>query len=687
MDLVTTPVTQLHGVGPALAERLAGLGIGTVQDLLFHLPFRYEDRTRIQPMGSVRPGDRAVVQGTIDIAQIKFGRRRSLLCRISDGTGAILLRFFHFSQQQQAQLERGLTIRCFGEIRHGATGPEMVHPEYRLLRAGEEFATEELLTPVYASSEGLRQASLRRLTTTALALLARHPLPELMPAPSTAGGWDLNSALTYLHQPPPEADLTTLEQGRHPAQQRLAMEELVAHQLSVRALRRRVRAEAAPVLAPPGVRSQSLVAGLPFTLTAAQQRVLVEMQRDLARGEPMMRLVQGDVGSGKTIVAALALLQAVESGHQAALMAPTEMLAEQHWQNLRTWLEPLEIELIWLSGRLRAAERRTALARIERGEADIAVGTHALFQEEVRFARLALAVIDEQHRFGVHQRLALIRKGGEFKPHQLVMTATPIPRTLAMAAYADLDCSVIDELPPGRQPIETIVLSESRRAEVIARVSAACAAGQQAYWVCPLIEESEKLQCQAAEESAKLLAETLPELAVGLVHGRMASDERDTVMRRFKAGEIQLLVATTVIEVGVDVPNASLMIIENAERLGLAQLHQLRGRVGRGSRKSHCLLLYRPPLGGDAKTRLAVMREYQDGFAIARHDLAIRGPGELLGARQSGQLQFRVADLVRDQDLVEPAQRLADRILDEYPRSIEPLIRRWLGRTEEYAEA
>jgi ATP-dependent DNA helicase RecG len=692
MDLSSTEVGVLPGVGPALSKRLAKLGVRTVQDLLFHLPLRYEDRGTLRPIGTLRPGERVAVEGNIDITQVKFGRRRSLLCRISDGTGALLLRFFHFSNAQQQGLARGATIRCFGEVRKGPGGAEMVHPEYKFVSAGGDEPDERAtLTSVYPSSEGLRQPNLRRLTAAALKLLAQQPLTDHLPTKMREQHQlvELNMAVQQVHRPTMQQDMAALNERRHATQERLAFEELLAHQLSMRHLRQQARAEMAPDLAGRGTLRQRFLQQLPFTLTNAQQRVAAEIATDLNRTVPMLRLVQGDVGSGKTVVAMLALLQAVECGHQGALMAPTELLAAQHFENLRVWCEPLGINIAWLSGKLTAKARREAIADIASGTATIAVGTHALFQKEVEFAKLALIVVDEQHRFGVHQRLALREKGatGGGSPHQLVMTATPIPRTLAQTAYADLDCSIIDELPPGRQEIKTVVLGDSRRDEVIERARRGCAEGRQAYWVCPLIEESEKLQCQAASDTAQRLAEELPELRVGLLHGRVAMDERTATMRAFKQGEIDLLVATTVIEVGVDVPNASLMIIENAERLGLAQLHQLRGRVGRGSARSHCVLLYQPPLGGDARQRLTVMREHNDGFEIARHDLAIRGPGELLGARQSGALNFRIADLAQHQHWIEPAQRMADVLLQQHPQAAQALIRRWMGETEQYARA
>jgi ATP-dependent DNA helicase RecG len=685
----TVAASALKGVGPRLAGKLEHLGIVTLQDLLFHLPLRYQDRTRVVPIGTLRPGDEAVIEGEVQLSEIKFGRRRMLLTRISDGSGSLTLRFFHFSNAQKEMLSRGTRLRCYGEARRGPLTLEMVHPEFRRLEERTSEAVEEYLTPIYPATEGLQQQGLRRLVSQAVERLEQGTVslhewlpPALLPAALPS----LREAVLLLQRPPPEVSLAALAEGRHPAQQRLAFEELLAHQLSLRQLREAMSHHPAPPLTGEAALQQRLLDALPFTLTAAQQRVHREIRDNLRQPAPMQRLVQGDVGSGKTVLAALAALQAVESGFQAAVMAPTELLAEQHYRNFQQWLEPLGIGVAWLTGRLRAAERRAMLDAISGGCAAIAVGTHALFQQEVDFARLGLVIVDEQHRFGVHQRLALREKGVKdgVHPHQLIMTATPIPRTLAMTAYADLDLSVIDELPPGRTPVETVAIGDERRDEVIARVAAACAEGRQAYWVCTLIEESESLQCQAAEETEALLRELLPQLRIGLVHGRMKAAEKEAVMAAFKAGALQLLVATTVIEVGVDVPNASLMIIENAERLGLAQLHQLRGRVGRGSTRSSCVLMYHAPLSQQARERLAVMRETNDGFVIARKDLEIRGPGEVLGTRQTGVLQLRIADLQRDQALLQPVALAAQRLLQHHPQQAAPLIQRWLGNKARY---
>ncbi len=689
MTLERRPVTTLKGVGPALAKRLAKLGIANVADLLFWLPARYEDRTHMLPIGSLRPGMRAAVEGVVELAEVVFRGRRSLLVRLADGTGFLTLRFFHFSAAQQEQLVRGARLRCFGEVRRGKHGPEIVHPEYKDAAAPDKQAVEDVLTPIYPVTEGVQQGRLRNLTAQALAAMAEGELPDLLP-PDLLGDMKLpglHEALRYVHRPPPDAELDVLATGRHPAQRRLAFEELLAQQLSLRQLRSKVRRDPAHPVRAAGALAARLLAGTRFTLTAAQERVLQELRADLGEPHPMMRLVQGDVGSGKTIVAALAAADAVEAGFQAALMAPTDLLAEQHAQNFARWLAPLGLEPVLLSGRMPARARRQALDVLAAGNPGIAIGTHALFQEEVGFRRLALVVVDEQHRFGVHQRLRLREKGAAGRyPHQLIMTATPIPRTLAMTAYADLDVSVIDELPPGRTPVATVAMPDSRRDEVVQRIRSACLAGRQAYWVCPLIQESELLEAQAAEDAAAALAEALPDVAVGIVHGRMPPAAREKAMAGFKAGEIGLLVATTVIEVGVDVPNASLMVIENAERMGLAQLHQLRGRVGRGREASSCVLLWHAPLSPLAKARLAALRATNDGFEIARRDLELRGPGELLGTRQAGLMQLKVADLMRDADLLPRVQAVADVMLRAHADNMAPLERRWIGAGTRYGK-
>jgi len=686
-----------------MAEKLARLSLYRIQDILFHLPLRYEDRTRVVPIGALHHSSRSVIEGVVEHSAISFSRsgrqrRRMLMVHISDGTGSIKLRFFNFSKAQQANLANGTKIRCYGEVRRVVNHLEMMHPEYTAVSEHVDVATEETLTPVYPTTDGVHQLSIRRLIEQTIEKLNQKNselLTDYLPQSLIketglfdASLADLSAAINFIHYPPPDVSLQKLDEGSHPAQQRLAFEELLAHQLSLQKLRQRVQAQGAEKLSDGGELLQAYIKQLPFELTGAQQKVMRVIEKDLASGQPMLRLVQGDVGSGKTVVAFAACLMAVNSGRQAAVMAPTEILAEQHYQNFSLWAEELDLTIAWLSGKTKAKQRREMLEIIRNGEANIVVGTHALFQDEVEFNHLSMVVIDEQHRFGVHQRLALKEKGKNqgLSAHQLIMTATPIPRTLAMTAYGDLDVSVIDELPPGRTPVKTVVLPESRRPDVIQRVRAAIAEGRQVYWVCTLVEESEVLQCQAAEDTQILLQEQMPEFLIGLVHGRMKPVEKEYVMQQFKNKGLQLLVATTVIEVGVDVPNASLMIIENAERLGLSQLHQLRGRVGRGSTASSCVLMYSSPLSKTAKKRLAIMRETNSGFDIAEEDLKIRGPGEVLGTRQTGLMQFRIADIVRDEHLIPAVHETAEIIFEKYPKIIDPLIRRWLSGAEQYAE-
>ena len=690
-SLESTPVTELRGVGPGTAAKLAALGVETVLDLLFHLPMRYEDRTRIHPIGDLTAGDTAFTCGRIEGADVRFGRRRSLLVTIGDGTGAMAMRLFHFNENQRRQLRADRRIACYGEVRPSPGGIEMVHPEYRLLDDDAQVPTADRLTPVYPASAGLGQTLLRRFIDQALDRLDRNSeLAELLPAGVAARHrlLELGDALQAIHRPPagtsPEAPL----HPRHPARKRLAFEELLAHHLALRVRRRRLDGQQAAAFDRGDALAQRFIDSLPFRLTAAQRRVAREVRADLARARPMHRLVQGDVGAGKTVIAAFAAVAAVASERQVALMAPTELLAEQHYMSFHRWLAPLGIAVVWLSGRMGSRERARATAAIAGGEAAVAIGTHALFQSQVDFADLGLVIVDEQHRFGVEQRLALRGKGerGGLRPHQLIMTATPIPRTLAMTAYADLDTSTIDELPPGRTPVDTAVTPSHRRPEVVARIRHACAGGEQAYWVCTAIEESETLECRAAEDTARELAETLPELRIGLVHGRMPPADKEAAMAAFKDARLDVLVATTVIEVGVDVPDASLMIIENAERLGLAQLHQLRGRVGRGARRSACVMMYDGPLTETARSRLEVLRETTDGFRIAQRDLEIRGPGELLGTRQTGLAQLRIADLVRDFPLLHDIEQAASELLAAHESRIAPLIRRWIGTGSEYGQ-
>ena len=684
--IANDPVSQLRGVGPKLASKLAEAGIYRVEDLLFHLPLRYQDRTRVTPIGATQEGIDVVIEGDVRVADVAFGRRRSLVVRLQDGSGTITLRFFHFSAAQKNNLQPGTRLRCFGQVRRGSSGLEMYHPEYRQVSEGE-VPVEEALTPVYPAIGGIGQNQWRNLCTQAVTRLKHSAPRELIPA-QQGQAYSLADALVYLHSPPPDAPQESLREGEHPAQQRLAIEELVAHNLTLQGLRAQQQAEGAPRLEGDRKLLNQFLGSLPFEPTSAQNRVMGEINEDIARPHPMLRLVQGDVGSGKTLVAAAAALQAIASGYQVAIMAPTEILAEQHRNNFASWFAELDINIAWLSGRSKGKKRQAALEAIASGEAALVVGTHALFQQDVAFNRLGLVVVDEQHRFGVHQRLSLTEKAGDGigRPHQLVMTATPIPRTLSMVAYADLDCSIIDELPPGRQPVETVLIDNSRREQIVDRVSKACEGGRQAYWVCTLVEESDVLQAQAAEATAEELRTALPGLRVGLVHGRLKPADKDSVMAAFKSGELDLLVATTVIEVGVDVPNASLMIIENPERLGLAQLHQLRGRVGRGNTASHCVLLYQSPLSFNGKQRLQAMRASSDGFYIAEKDLELRGPGEVLGTRQTGLMEFRVARLPEHNHLLDKVQQLAGQIQAEYPELAEPLIKRWTGTTREFAK-
>ena len=683
---------MLAGVGPAVAGKLQARGLGTLQDLWLHLPLRYEDRTRLTLIEDLRSGVPAQVEGRVMAVERGMRYRPMLKVAIEDeGRGTLVLRFFHFRQQQLGQFAVGNRLRCFGTPRPGQLGLEIVHPSYQVLGRHDDPALGDRLDPVYPAVEGVGPATMRKLILQALERLPDESLLELLPP-----GWldglglpSLRSALLTVHQPPQDADLSALANGIHPAQRRLALEELLAHHLSLRRQRIALQAHHAPPLDGPGRLAKALLKQLPFALTGAQQRVFKQIREDLARPSPMLRLVQGDVGSGKTVVAALAAMLAVEQGKQVALAAPTELLAEQHLNNLRGWLEPLGVQVAWLAGKVTGKARAKVLADVANGEAKVVVGTHALMQDAVVFQDLALAIVDEQHRFGVHQRLALRDKGagGNSVPHQLVMTATPIPRTLAMSEYADLDVSAIDELPPGRTPVQTVALNADRRPELIERIALACSEGRQVYWVCTLIEESEELDATPAQATYESLQALLPGVRVGLVHGRLKAAEKLATMLAFKAGQIDLLVATTVIEVGVDVPNASLMVIENAERLGLAQLHQLRGRVGRGSAVSRCMLLYQTPLSTMARERLQTMRETNDGFVIAEKDLELRGPGELLGTRQTGLAGFRIADLARDANLLPDVHALAERLLQEQPGLADRVVDRWIGTAVRYASA
>ncbi|MBT3309355.1 MAG: ATP-dependent DNA helicase RecG [Gammaproteobacteria bacterium] len=674
------PVTTLRGVGPKLSERLEKLQIRSVSDLLFHLPLRYQDRTTLTPIAALLHNEEQQIEGIITGTTIRFGRRRSLVCSVEDESDSLTIRLFHFNKGQQAALQNGRKIRCFGTARRGKSGMEMAHPEYQLLDKSPP-PLEQALTPIYPMTEGLHQRTLFSLTTQALQR-ALHEVKELLPTALQRNLPPLQQALSTLHRPDATAGAEVFKRCR----ERIALEELLAHHLSMQQLRQKSRKEHAIVLSPQRTLLDRLLQQLPFSLTRAQQRTIDEIFADLKNSWPMQRLLQGDVGSGKTLVALCAALHAVESGQQCALMAPTELLATQHQQTLQSLLLPLGIEVGLLSGSMRKTERKPILEQLQSGALKIVVGTHALFQDAVQFHALALVIIDEQHRFGVDQRYALQQKGeqGSYSPHQLIMTATPIPRTLAMTFYADLDSSVIDELPPGRTPITTVTIPESRRDEVVQRIHSNCQQGRQVYWVCPLVEESELLECQAATEQAAELQKQLPDLNIGLVHGRLSATEKEAEMARFHARELHILVATTVIEVGVDVPNASLMVIENAERLGLSQLHQLRGRVGRGSEASSCVLMYRSPLSAVAKERLETIRNSNDGFEIARKDLQMRGPGELLGRRQTGQLQLKIADLTLDQHLLPQLEQIAPQLLQGDPTRIDRLIQRWIPQGEHY---
>lgn len=682
-SILLEPVTTLRGVGAKMASRLGEIGIRSLEDLLFHFPLRYQDRTQVTPIAGLRDQVDAVIEGTVRGAAVTMGRRRTLLVKVEDSTGLLTIRFFHFRQAQVSQFKTGARVQLFGTPRRLGSGTEVIHPEYRLGEMAD--LVEPALTPVYPTVSGIGQSTWRKLCGQALAALNRQPPEDLLEA-ITEDRITLGEAIAFLHNPPPGTELDPIHQGVHPAQIRLAREELIAHQLTVQGVRDTERKHQAPSIKSAAEITQQFIAGLPFAPTAAQIRVAEELAADMAQPQPMLRLVQGDVGSGKTLVAAQATLNTIAAGYQVAFMAPTELLAEQHHANLAGWFDNLGLSVAWLSGRIKGKARQAVLDQLAHGQAPVVVGTHALFQDDVVFQRLGLIIVDEQHRFGVHQRLSLADKGADGQhPHQLALTATPIPRSLAMVAYGDLDCSIIDELPPGRQPVTTTLIDSARREAVIRRVGAACRDGRQAYWVCTAIEESDTLDIEAAEATADQLGKALPGVRVGMVHGKLKPQEKASVMAAFKAGEIQLLVATTVIEVGVDVPNASLMIIDNAERLGLAQLHQLRGRVGRGATESHCLLMFKQPLSDTAQRRLTTMQESSDGFLIAERDLAIRGPGELLGTRQTGLAAFRIALLPEHEDLLTEAQAIATRLYEHDLQRAQALMQRWAGARADFA--
>ena len=685
------PVTALAGIGSHTAQRLAKLGIHAIQDLLFHLPSRYEDRTQIYPIGTLQVGINALIRARVEFTDILTKGRRSLICRVSDGTGFLDLRFYHFTANQQFTLKPGVFIRCFAEVRPGYAGLEMVHPEFSVIPSLDAPVAEIGLTPIYPLTEGLNQGVIRKTIKHALTLCRQQPrlLPDWLPSTILQNLHypDLLTAIHMLHNPEP-IDSAALQNSDTPALKRLAFEELLAHHLILRRVKENSLAWQAPVFTDPTALVDRFLQSLPFQLTGAQQRVITDIAQDFQQPHPMMRLVQGDVGSGKTLVAAYAALMALAASYQVAVMAPTELLAEQHFKNFHAWFSPLNIRVVLLTGQLKGTARQQILQQLQDNTANVIIGTHALFQESVVFSRLGLVVIDEQHRFGVHQRLALREKGQQagLRPHQLVMTATPIPRTLAMLQYSDLDLSIIDELPPGRTPVITAIISSERREEVVDRINNWVARGRQVYWVCTLIDESDTLQAEAAEKTALKLSTLLPKVRVGLLHGRMKPGEKNAIMADFKNRQLDLLVATTVIEVGVDVPNASLMVIENPERLGLSQLHQLRGRVGRGSNDSYCLLMYQAPLSDTARLRLGILRDSHDGFVIAEKDLQLRGPGEIMGIRQTGAMQFKVADLRRDADLLDKVQAVGTQLFSQAPHAIQPLCDRWLGSTTDYSE-
>ncbi len=686
------PITALHGVGIKVAELLAKINVHSVADLLFHLPLHYQDRMRRYAIADIKEGMRVSVQGTVLSCNVHCGKRSILKCKITDGSGSVTLNFFHFSASLQNEFSQGALVKCFGEFRRGYQGLEVTHPDYSILQEKQKIKIKsaEKLTPIYPTINGLKQYSLLNLTDQALVHLQQNKIEELLPTHLLDHQISLHDALLYLHRPPLDACIEQLENKTHPAQQRLIIEELIAQQISMMELKLAKKAHRSYSMQPDGKLTKQLLVALTFSLTNAQKRVSEEVLCDLKKSQPMMRLIQGDVGSGKTLVAALAALAVIESGYQVALMVPTELLAEQHCINFGKWFAPLNINVGMLLGKMKATEKRCQTENIQLGLSRMVVGTHALISNSVSFKNLALIIVDEQHRFGVEQRLSLREKGQQqdIYPHQLIMTATPIPRTLTMTAYADLDVSVIDELPPGRTNIKTIALPSVRRKDVIERVYQACKnAGRQAYWVCTLVDNSEALECQAAEDTANILQLSLPELRVGLVHGRMKTLEKQYVMDAFRGGELDLLVATTVIEVGVDVANASLMVIENPERLGLAQLHQLRGRVGRGEMASHCVLLYKVPLSQASKRRINILRTSCDGFYIAKQDLLIRGPGEVLGTRQTGLAEFKIADLLRDEELIPQAQHIANDIMLHHLALIPLLNKRWLGKKNQYAHA
>ncbi|OCG49176.1 ATP-dependent DNA helicase RecG [Gilliamella sp. Choc5-1] len=688
------PLIKLTGIGASLEKKFNTLGIYTAKDLLLHFPLRYEDRASSCAIGDVTIGEFTTIEGIIIKSELTFNRRQMLICYVQDDSGIAILRFIHFTAGMKASLIKGKWISAYGEIKRGKNHLEIIHPQFKLKANRDDKCTtldgdQERYTPIYPTTYGLSQAIIRRSIMAVLLLLKNNPPAEILPPQLASHFLPILDCLNTIHNPPISTQITQLESGEHPAIKRFIFEELIAYHLSMLMIKKHNQNQRSHPFYPSQRLIKPFLSSLPFTPTRAQQRVVQDIYQDMTKAVPMMRLIQGDVGSGKTLVAALAALNAIENGNQVVLMAPTEILAEQHYNNFNNWFTPLGISLEWLSGRLTAKNKQLRYERIKNGEITMLIGTHAVFVDKVEFASLGLVIIDEQHRFGVNQRLTLWEKGikNNFHPHQLIMTATPIPRTLAMTVYADLDVSIIDELPPGRTPITTVVIPNTRRDEIIERVNQACLDNRQVYWVCTLVEESETLDAQAAEILVEELQQRLPHLNIALVHGKMKSDLKQSVMQDFKAGMIQLLVATTVIEVGVDVPNASLMIIENAERLGLAQLHQLRGRVGRGTAVSHCVLMYQAPLSKVAQARMKVMRESNDGFVIAQKDLELRGSGEILGTRQMGVANFKVVDLIRDQHLISEVQQASYDIQKNHPQSAAQLVDCWLPNREKYINA
>ena len=685
-------IKHIQGIGPTIEDKLFSMGIKTVYDILFHLPIRYQDRSKVQPIGSIKKDHYVVIEGEIRVSDIIFNKRRNLLCKIQDQTGTITLRFFNFNKTQKNSFRPGIYIRCFGKTSISRGGLEMIHPEYEFINKDSLYNDSEYLTAIYSTTEGLSQKRWRKFISSAFELIKQDEIPELLTKEHLSKiknnvTTDIYKTLKLLHYPPVNTDCLKIIEGNHPYQRRLAFEELISQRLSFRILKNKLIQSSVNDLYYCENLEREFIKNLPFSLTKSQYKVLQELKSDLNKKTPMLRLLQGDVGSGKTVIGALLAIQCIKNKKQVALMAPTEILAEQHLNTFLLFFEKYNVNACLLTSKVNKRDKETILNNLSSGKIDIVIGTHAIIQDSVKFSDLGLVIIDEQHRFGVEQRRILKNKTKNKKSvHQLIMTATPIPRTLAMTFYADLDYSIIDELPPGRKEINTIIVSNDRRKEVIDRIKNACNEGKQVYWICTLVEESETLQCQAAESTAEILSKNLTDINVGLVHGRLKSDEKTQIMSLFKSGDIQLLVATTVVEVGVDVPNASLIVIENPERLGLSQLHQLRGRVGRGEIQSHCVLMYQKPISKNAKERLTAMRETNDGFLLAEKDLALRGAGEMLGTKQSGEKQFRIANLERDMDMIDGVVNVSEIILNEDLNKANELISRWCPLAENYID-